>query len=301
MTAAPEVMRDRFADVAIDLLDHDPRVALVLADIGIARFADVLERHPDRVLNVGIREAVQIGVASGLALTGFRPIAHNYAPFLVERAFEQLKIDLSHQDAGAILVSVAGSYDAAHEGRTHQAPGDVALLQTLPDWTIYLPGHPDELERLLRREAARDGCAYVRLATQLNRRAFDNPAGLTRVREGTRGTVVAVGPLLDPVLEGAEGLGVTVLYTATVRPFDGAGFRGQLSGTDVVLVEPTLAGTSAPTVSALLEDVPHRLLALGVENVDLRRYGTPQEHAAAHLLDARGIRERLTRFLDARP
>lgn len=294
-----DTMRDRFVDVATDLLDHDERVALVLADIGIARFAEAFDRHPGRVLNVGIREALQVGVASGLALTGYRPIVHNYAPFLVERAFEQLKISLSHQDVGAILATVAASYDAAHEGRTHQAPGDVALLLTLPDWTIHLPGHADEVETLLRQAVTENGCVYLRLTEQVNCRPFDEPDRLTRLREGARATVVAVGPLLDPVLEATEELDVTVLYTATVRPFDSEGFRNLVTGADVVLVEPTLAGTSAATIAAALEDAPHRLLALGVGSADLRRYGTPAEHAAAHALDARGIRERVTRFLDA--
>ena len=66
-----------------------------------------------------------------------------------------------------------------------------------------------------------------------------------------------------------------------------------MGGTDVVLVEPYLAGTSAAQVSAALADRPHRLLALGVANVELRRYGTGPDHRAAHGLDAAGIRRSL--------
>lgn len=44
-----------------------------------------------------------------------------------------------HQDVGAVLVSIGASYDAAQEGRTHQAPEDVALLATLPGWHIHVP------------------------------------------------------------------------------------------------------------------------------------------------------------------
>ena len=47
-----------------------------------------------------------------------------------------------------MLVSIAASYDASEEGRTHQAPEDVALIATLPGWTIHVPGHPDEVEAL---------------------------------------------------------------------------------------------------------------------------------------------------------
>ena len=87
-----------------------------------------------------------IGVAAGLALEGYRPVAHSYTPFLVERPYEMLKLDLGHNDLGAVLVSIGASYDAAREGRTHQAPEDVALVAALPGWTIHVPGHVDEAE-----------------------------------------------------------------------------------------------------------------------------------------------------------
>src|SRR6185503_18724166 len=106
-------MRDRFVDTTIALLDEQPRTAVVLADISSAAFDTAADRHPDRVLNVGIREQLMIGVAGGLALTGLRPIAHSYSAFLVDRAYEQIKLDINHQDAGAILVSVGASYDSA--------------------------------------------------------------------------------------------------------------------------------------------------------------------------------------------
>ncbi|MFH9657899.1 transketolase family protein [Streptomyces sp. NPDC017248] len=295
-----DTMRDRFAPVVSRLLDEDPRVAVVLAEIGLDGFRDAARRHPDRVINVGIREQLLIGAAAGLALTGLRPVVHTFASFLVERPFEQVKLDLGHQDTGAVLVSAAASFDWPAGGFTHMAPGDVALLDTLDGWTVQVPGHPDEAETLLRHAvAAGDDKVYVRLSGQANGqgRAVDGRHFLT-VREGRSGVVIAVGPVLDAVLAATEGLDLTVLYATTVRPFDAAGLRRatEAAGTDVVLVEPYLAGTSTAAVSEALSDVPHRVLGLGVGRRELRRYGTVEEHVAAHGLDAAGLRERIGHF-----
>lgn len=296
-----ETMRERFTAVTTDLLAEHPRLAVVLADISADSFRPAATRYPDRVINVGIREQLLISVAGGLSLAGMRPIAHTFACFLVERPFEQIKLDLNHQgaDAGAVLVSSGASYDYSEYGRTHQSPGDVALLDTLPGWTVHVPGHPDEAERQIRAAARGDGLVYVRLSTESNAVPLDGgePGRLTMLRRGSRGTVLAVGPLADAVVDATLGFDVTVLYAATVRPLDVATLRDSLQAPDVVLVEPYLAGTSVPAVAEALRDLPHRILGLGVGRRELRRYGTPAEHQAAHGLDARSLRAEIASFL----
>jgi transketolase len=286
-------IRQRFYRTASAALEEEPRVALVLAEIGVS---ELPVSHP-RVFNVGIREQLMIGVAAGLALEGYRPVAHSYTPFVVERPYEQIKLDLGHQDLGAVLVSTGASYDAARSGRTHQAPEDVAVLAALPDWTIHVPGHPDEVERLFRRSLHDDDRVYIRLSDESNHAPVDAD-GLVVLRESDGGPfVLAVGPTLGQVLAATADLDAGVGYLATVRPFPAEALRAAVRGTDVVLVEPYLAGTSSAEVSSALRDRPHRLLALGVPNTEFRRYGEPAEHRAAHGLDADGIRRSLERFL----
>jgi transketolase len=290
--------RQQFAATTTALLDERPDAALVWAEISGQYLHTALRRHPERVVNVGIREQLLVDVGAGMALTGLRPVVHTFASFLVERAFEQVKLGFGHQGVGGVLVGSGGSFDAAAAGRTHQAPGDVALLDTLGGVTIHAPGTAAETDEALRVAVAGDGLHYVRVVGQVNERSFPVDGRLAVVRRGAGATVVALGPVLDAVLEATAGLDVTVLYSATVRPFDAAGLRAVAGDVpDVVLVEPWLAGTSARVVAEALPDRPHRLLALGVRRGELRHYGTPEEHVAAHGLDAAGIRRSLDGWL----
>jgi transketolase len=306
---AAGTMRDRFYGIAPSLLDSEPTAALVLAVIG-AGYLDPRERRrlAGRIVDVGIREQLLVGVAGGMALAGLRPIVHTFAPFLLERAYEQVKLDLGHQGVGALLVSAGGSHDMPKGGETHFGRRDVALLDTLHGWTVHVPGHPDELEAVLREEVHGSGRVYVRMSDQSNAAAV--PAVTTGarargdlhvVRRGTsasRATVVAVGPMLDRTVAATEGRDVTVLYAATVRPLDHATLRAAPGSDTVVLVEPYLAGTSTGVAADALQDRPHRILGLGVARAELGRYGTAADHDRAHGLDVPGLRRSIDAFLD---
>ena len=287
-------MRGAFVEKTVALLRSDPRLALVLADVGAAMFREA-GAPPERVFNVGIREQLMVGVASGLALTGFRPIVHTIAAFAVERPYEQLKVDLGHQDVGAVIVTHGASFDYAESGRTHHAPEDVALVSSLPGWSIHVPGHPDEVGAILGRVAGEAGRVYVRLSAQRN--GHVHAEGI--VRGGTRGTVVAVGPMLDRVLAATRDLDLAVVYMTTVRPFDAASLRTAIGAPQVVLVEPYLEGTSSAEVASALIDTPHRLLAIGVKTIEHRGYGTLADHDVAHGLDAGSLRARIGAFVSA--
>ncbi|NKC13687.1 MAG: transketolase [Gammaproteobacteria bacterium] len=290
-------MRECFTATASALLEEDNRIALLFADIGTDRFAPhIFSQYGHRVVNAGIREQTLIGMAAGYALAGFRPIAHSYAPFLVERAYEQLKLDLNHQDVGAILVSVGASYDWAAGGYSHHAPADVGLIALLPGWRIYVPGHVDEVQAQLRRAAASDERVYIRLSEAMNGEGFTRQGDAMQVVRADRAamaSVIAVGPMLGPVLSAAADLPVNILYTNTVRPFDAATVQAICRTMDVVLVEPYAQGTCVAELSEAMSDRPVRIHAIGVPREELRQYGERAEHDAAHGLDAAGLHRRL--------
>lgn len=289
-------MRDRFTEVVTRRMDRDERTALVLADIGTGGFADQLDRNPRRAINVGIREQLAIGVAAGLALEGYRPVVHTYAPFLVERAFEQLKLDVTHQGVGVIAVSVGASFDATAAGRTHHAPGDVALVSTLPGWAVYVPGHPDEVERILEAEFDRSGPVYVRLSERSNGVAV-NGTGPTLVREGgpDRPVLLAIGPMLDHALAIDADFGIA--YLSQVQPFPSAAIRELVGSRDVVVLEPFLEGTMLADLTTALAGTGGRVAAVGVPKGELRRYGSIDDHLDAHHLTAPHLKTRLHSFL----
>ncbi len=281
------------------MVSRDDDVAVVYAEISGQYFGEARRRRPERVINVGIREQLLVSVGAGLALAGMTPIVHTFGSFLAERAFEQIKLGFAHQGVGGVLVGALGSFDAASSGRTHQSPGDVALMATIPGMSVHAPSTPSEVDAVLREGIADGGLHYVRVVEQKNHASHlpDRSDGFHVVRRGSGATVIALGPVLDAVLAATADRDVSVLYASRVLPFDATTLRSVVTTPEVVLVEPWLAGTSAYAVSDALSDLPHRLLSLGVGHQEIRRYGTPKEHIAAHGLDAAGIKKSIDRFL----
>ena len=246
-------MRAQAIDTVADLFEHDPRVAVVLAEISVDRFAPVFAHDPSRAVNVGIMEQTMVGVAAGYALEGFHPVIHTITPFVAERALEQLKLDFGHQQLGVLVITVGGSYDYGSEGPTHHSPGDVQALLTIPATEILVPGAAAEADRLVRATYANGHVTYLRTQTVANDEARDVEFGRLLVeRRGSEATVIAVGPMLDRTLEATAGMDVTVLYATTLSPFDAETLNRELAGEDVIVVEPFYAGTLAGMVSEAL-------------------------------------------------
>ncbi|WP_405219183.1 transketolase family protein [Agrococcus sp. Ld7] len=285
--------RARFGQVVTELLDQRDDLALVYAEISGQYFEDASRAHPRRVINVGIREQLLVSTGAGLALNGIRPIVHTFAPFLLERAFEQIKLDFAHQGMGGVLVSTGGSFDMSALGRTHQGPADVALAATVPAMVIHAPATAAEAEAVIRAAVTDTGLHYVRLSEQADAHELPDFARMHVLRQG-RGpvTIVALGPVRDAAVAAAAELDATVLAATTVRPLDVAALRRH-AGPQVAVVEPWLEGTSLGAVAELLDDAPRRYLAIGTARRELRHYGTPAEHAAAHGLTAAGILRRI--------
>jgi transketolase len=252
------------------------------------------------VINIGIMEQTLVGVAAGFAMEGFHTIAHTMAPFLVERPFEQVKVDFGYQGLGGTLASVGAPYDYGTEGGTHHSPGDVGVVLTVPNTDVLVPGCAAELDRLLRATYADGRLTYLRASVAQNDVAFEVGRGrLDVVRRGSRATVVVVGPLLTRTLAACEGLDVSVLYTASVAPFDAAGLAAA-AGPDplVIAVEPFYEGTSLPALADALRHVPSRFASVGIPRRFITSYGTAEEHDRELGMDVAGIRRRVVAALE---
>jgi transketolase len=292
-------MRERFAATATALLDEDERAAIVLSEISTDYFPRAMRAHPDRVVNVGIMEQTMVGVAAGMAMEGFHPIVHSITPFLVERPLEQLKLDFGYQGLGGAFVSAGASYDYSASGGTHHAPGDVQAVLSIPGMRVFVPGHAEEVERLLRATHGDGRPAYIRTTTSQNREAFEvAPGRLEVVRRGAGATVIAVGPMLSRTLDALDESDVSLAYATTIEPFDEVTLREVVRDrSTVVVVEPYYQGTTAAVLTKALDDRAVRIVSIGVPRRFLHNYGEPEEHDSALGLDAAGIRDRLGALL----
>lgn len=294
-------MREQMVQTLQELLEQDERLVVLLGNISAGIFDQALfEHNPPRVYNLGILEQALISVAAGMAAEGLIPVAHSIAPFLVERPFEQLKDDFCYQQLGGNFISIGANYDYSTDGMTHQAPGDVQILRSLPGMQIVVPGTAGEFDALFRESYANGSPTYFRTSLSVNPEDIAARFGKAEVvRTGTQATVVAVGPALAPTLAATEGLDVTVLYYTTPVPFDGEALRAASPHGRIVLVEPFYAGTLVPEIVAAMGHIPAVIESVGIPRQVLNHYGTPEEHDEAVGLTPHGIRQRLDAVFSA--
>jgi len=293
-------MRRQFVATLEHLLNEDSRVVLLLGDIGVFGFRNSFAKFPTRTINIGILEQATVSVAAGLAKEGLIPVFHSIAPFVVERAYEQLKIDFCYQTLGGNFVSVGASYDYAALGCTHHCPADVSLMKSLPGMQIVVPGHPSELDTLFRQSYA-NGCpTYFRLTERNNDVNHDVEFGkATVIQRGDALTLVVVGPLLDTVTRAVGGLNLTILYYTTLCPFDSATLAENCPSGKVVVVEPFYEGTMVNDVVASFKYRPVFITNIGVPRRFLTNYGTAEEHDIACGLTAEAIRRKVEECIHA--
>lgn len=288
-------MRKQFVKTVESQLARDKRLVLLLGDIGVFGFQKAFKEFSDRVYNIGILEPATVSLASGLAKTELIPIIHTIAPFLVERSFEQIKIDFGYQRLGGNFVSVGASYDYASLGCTHHCPGDVGVLQNIPGMEIVVPGTATEFDTLFQQAYANGHPTYYRLSERENLSSQPVKFGQANVlKKGSLATVVAVGPTLDYILPAVEDIDVGVIYYTTIAPFDYLTLRENLASSGkVLLVEPFYSGTLTREVSQAAWPKPVAVDSVGVPREFLTHYGSAKEHDKAIGFTSENIRSRL--------
>lgn len=193
----------------------DSRMVIVLADIGRYQFRDFPQ---ERVIDVGISEQTAIDIAAGLSLSGMCPVVYGIAPFIVERAYEQIKI-AAYNAAAITIVTCGASYDYGTEGATHHCPNDVDILSLIPGMRIYTPGTGNEACRLFDRVHGK-GMNYIRLSDYENASTLPvnpNETCIIQLYENVETTVVAFGNTLDAAREAIGDRRINLVYATEYR------------------------------------------------------------------------------------
>ena len=139
-------MRRRFGKLINELAKKDNKIVLIVGDIGYGIFDDFRESHPKKFFNLGICEQSLIGVASGLALQGLKPWVYTITPFLIERPFEQLKLDIDQQNVNVNLVGFA---DYPNLGPSHSEMDAKKLMSLFKNIRSFFPKNSKDTQKII--------------------------------------------------------------------------------------------------------------------------------------------------------
>lgn len=291
-------MRKVFQECVDRAIRADPRLTLFLGDIGVHAFSKLISDLPEQAMNFGIMEQSMVSFASGTALGGKIPILHTIAPFLVLRAFEQIKLDFGYQRLPGKFISVGGSFDYSNLGATHHSPDDVLAMSSIPGMKVYCPGTDSEVREILDYELleAQDSLAYIRLSEVSHGLTTPLATGVEERQNGELLTVVAIGATGADALDACAGLDAQVLTMHTYSPFPWGQIFEMASSRRILVVEPVFersASYSMPRGVRGFEVDYH-----GVPHEFIRDYGTRSELKAQVGLSSESIRERVLEILN---
>jgi transketolase len=153
-------MRKEFGKIITEFAEKDREIILITGDIGYGIFDEFRKRFPDRFLNIGICEQSMIGVAAGMALEGMKPWVYTITPFLIERPFEQIKLDIAQQNANVKLV---GYGDYPKQGPTHMAINERGLIGLLNNIEPFFPENLEDVRNAVSRAYHSKNPAFISL------------------------------------------------------------------------------------------------------------------------------------------
>ena len=140
-------MRRTFGRIISELADKDEKIYVLVGDIGYRVFDEFREKHSDRFINMGICEQSMIGVSAGMALEGLKPWVYTITPFLIERPFEQIKLDINQQNVNVKLVGFA---DYPHLGPTHTELNGKKMMRLFANIKSFFPKDGEETEKMVK-------------------------------------------------------------------------------------------------------------------------------------------------------
>lgn len=208
-------MRTKFAEICKNIVQTDDKSVILIGDISHYLLRDAQDSAPDRFFNIGICEQSTVNVAAGMSLEGMRPIIHTIAPFVVERAYEQIKVGLGYQNTDVTIITVGGTYDYADLGCTHHCYSDIALMRSIPGMDVYEPGSASEFEQLFNQSWANGNPKYFRLSNHSHTQDLIVKSDEINIIQKSKNNkyVFVTGHLLDDVLHDEE---IGIFYVSTL-------------------------------------------------------------------------------------
>jgi 1-deoxy-D-xylulose-5-phosphate synthase len=300
-----------FGEAMIEIAGKNDKVLAITAAMGEGTgLREFSQKLPDRFFDVGIAEQHAVTFATGLALSGFKPVVAIYSTFL-QRAYDQVYHDVCLTDV-PVVFALDRAGVVPDDGPTHQGVNDIAYLRTMPNMIVMAPKDEGELRHMLWSALSYGHPASVRfpkakgLGVPVDGPLEVLPLGRSEIVKEGRDLLFAFGNMVRPALEAArelekDGHSLAVVNARFVKPLDRdmiLRFAGP-GRTIVTLEEGIVDGGAGSAVRELLDregrfDVRFHAIGLPTNPYPL---GKSDEIRAGLGLDVAGLVRRLSEFL----
>jgi transketolase len=220
-------MRNAFIEAVLDISERDRRVVFLTGDLGFTVLEPLAEKLRDRFINAGVAEQNMVGVATGLAEAGFVPFVYSIGTFASMRPYELVRNGPLLHLLPVRIIGVGAGLDYGHNGVTHYALEDVAIMRAQPDMTVIAPADPAQAVAAAHASVSVAGPIYFRIGkTQAAITELDGAfelGHLNLIGDGRDVAIIALGSIASEAVKARElleqrGIDATVAVVSSVQP-----------------------------------------------------------------------------------